>query len=190
MLNSRAVNNGVRILLLVAAGLILAPGRLSLRGSYVAAAPGGFPQASVRTTGTVTTTTIFTTPTTVTDAALPVAANSRYLFEFFVRYQSDLATVGIALFVAVPADSTLEVIAAIPDQNPGNGGLHWQHTSNVGLSASPTTDAVDTSFLARVYGLVETGANAGTIQLKFGSETGGTETRVMPGTVGLLTKLP
>jgi len=70
----------------------------------------------------------------------------------------------------------------------------WQYGNTAGASAAedeyPTMALADTGYhINRVYGIVRNGANAGTIQLQFKSEAGGTSVTIYTGSFLRYTRL-
>jgi hypothetical protein len=152
---------------------------------------GGMPQSVVTTVGDSTTTTIFTSPTDCSGAVFALAANSRYRFEWYIRWQTDATAVGIAFTASIPAGATIMGQSYVVASTIANHLQGWVTSSGSALpGASPAAAAVDTTYPAFFSGIVETAGTSGNLQLQFGSETGGTETRCMTGTVGILTTLP
>lgn len=129
----------------------------------------------------------------VTGLAFDLAANTRYLFEFFVLVQvATNAAGGCQLGVTIPSGATVAGEADIPSTADGTGATVHGHLTASGDSVSAgQVPAVGTTFLARVTGVVTTGSTAGPLQVQYAlANTGASVTiTVKAGTAGRLTTL-
>lgn len=112
-----------------------------------------------------------TTPANVTNLAFSVAANTKYHYKFVVKFTASSTSAGIGFGVTTPASPTSSHWCAqtIATRNAATGG-QWAGYCNtgdaaVGMStydAEATTDMYPTT----IEGYLQTGASAGTLQLR------------------------
>lgn len=109
----------------------------------------------------------------VTGMSFSVAANTDYLFEFFVAYISTTFSVGLVLAVTCPAAATLfSYVADIPNiDDSGTAVFHGHGTVSGDAITSPNSPEQNAAVLARVTGIIRNGANSGSIQLQAANET-------------------
>lgn len=162
MRNSRSIVLAIALLagwIVVVTGWLLKD-RIVEASSISNGGGGGFPQTVVVTAMDTTTTLIFSTPTDVTGAALALAANKRYRFEWYVRFQSDLGSVGVGIMASVPAGATIVGQTFIVASTISNHQQGWVTASGtLAPGASPAVAAVDTTYPAYFTGIVETGGD-------------------------------
>jgi len=115
-----------------------------------------------------------TTLANATGLAFDVLANSEYLIEGFIVWDTSATTVGIKLSATAPASPTLMTGHFITDAANGTPDSSSFNANDVTVttSASPFT----TGCLAALHCILKTGANAGTFQIRFAAETTGTVT--------------
>jgi hypothetical protein len=112
------------------------------------------------------------TPVTVTGLVFPFVANSVYVIELFATMQSPAATTGYGLQFDVSAAVTSQTFTFVHQlANTGTltGGSSIADDASVGVSSGVPTLNVNVPLYG--CGVVRTGANAGTAQLRLRSET-------------------
>jgi hypothetical protein len=120
----------------------------------------------------------------VTDLVAPMEANKRYIFEAFVVYSSAGLLAGIHLDFAGPAGPTSVVwsretaITAVVGTDIYESAVRTAYESD-----SPTAgvDAAGARRTARLRGVVENGATAGDLKLRFATGLAGTNVTVHAG---------
>ena len=115
----------------------------------------------------------------VTGLAVALAANSTYAIDARVMFQTAATTTGIRLTQTVPAGATVLAQWSTPTTLTALT-LANQRAADAGA----TTTAIDTanaSTLAMASLLVITGATAGNLQIRFASETAGSNAIVKAG---------
>ncbi len=120
-----------------------------------------------------------TTLANATGLAIALVANSTYAIDARVMFQTAATTTGIRLTQAVPAGATVVAQWNTPTTLTAST-LANQRAADAGA----TTTAIDTAnanTLATASILVITGATAGNLQIRFASETGGTNAIVKAG---------
>lgn len=124
-----------------------------------------------------------TTSTTLVDCtglSVSVAANSTYQIEGFILFQSTSLTNGLGISLNGPAS---------PTEIAFNVQLARSAISNVVSNAKaydeftimPDVGTANTTYFALMNGTLVNGANAGTLQVRFASETGGATAKIMAG---------
>jgi hypothetical protein len=124
-----------------------------------------------------TTTSITLQDTTGLDLAL--AANTTYTFEYYILFQTSATTRGISLSLTGPATSVLSYTVSIPRGADGTASVY--HGTSTGWDQdmlSDTVEVADTTYVARIAGVVRTTA-AGTLKPRFRSENAAATARVM-----------
>jgi hypothetical protein len=143
-------------------------------------AGGGESENIVRTTGDVSnSTTTFANVTGLTFAM--GGANTDYVFEAWLIFQSNTATTGIKFAVNGPASPTaLAIQTRIPISLVAVtlGGARAYDSG----TASASVDTINSNLLAHVVGIIRNGSNTGTFAIRFAAETTGT-VKVMTGSV-------
>lgn len=143
---------------------------------------GSESETIVRTTEDVTNNT--TTFATITGLSFSMLANKDYIFEAWILFQSNTATVGIkfAGYSSVSA-TAFGLLASIPIALTINN-------SCVAVAAraydtgtpSPSVDTINSNLLCKIDGIVRNGASPGTFYLRFAAETSGI-VKIMTGSV-------
>jgi hypothetical protein len=118
-----------------------------------------------------------TTSTTLGSATgldLPVAANTTYSFDYYILFQSANTNTGISLALTGPAGPALvSYVVDTPIGADGAGGLFsgWG-TAYDDQVVGTAVQAANTTYVARIHGVVRTGATAGNLTPRFRTETG------------------
>ncbi len=122
-----------------------------------------------------------------TGLSFAVAATTAYRFRFVLFITSNATTVGVKLGLNGPAGATLRFATTVPTAAPAQStailvasGTAYD-TEAFAATAGPGTSAV----VAIVEGVLVTGANAGTLQLRHASETA-TATTILANSFGEL----
>jgi hypothetical protein len=104
-----------------------------------------------------------------------MAANTAYTFSYYVLYQSAATGTGIGLAVSGPASPTsVSYVVQTPLSNTdGTSAIY----SGVGTAyddyvLATATPLANTTFVAHIYGVIQNGATAGNLVLRYRSETG------------------
>ena len=124
-----------------------------------------------------------TTSTTLVDCtglSVSVAANSTYQIEGFILFQSTNATNGVGVSLKGPASPT-EIAFNIQLARTASTGLNSNAKAYDEFTAMVDVGAANTTYLAVMNGALVNGANAGTLQVRFASETGGATAKIMAG---------
>lgn len=117
-----------------------------------------------------------------------VAANTNYRFEFTVRYISSTSTEGLALGLNGPASPT-SLLASVEIYHTTTGGVRSEPLSAYETKIQDSTGNATESF-AIVRGVLQNGANAGTLALRGSTETGGgNSVAIKAGSWGVLNTL-
>jgi hypothetical protein len=120
---------------------------------------------------------------------LPVAANTNYSFDYFILVQSAATTTGISLAINGPAGATVvsyavDVPTAAADGTDtifsGYGTAFGDEVIGSGMQAANTT------YVARIHGVIRTGGTAGNLTPRFRSEVNTSTVRVMQYSWGAL----
>ena len=124
----------------------------------------------VYTTADVTDSSGVATYTDITGLSFAVSANKDYWFEADLLVASSLGTVGLGIQVTGPAAPTS---VSYWYRYFDNALVYQQLPFATAFSTSiMPSDYPTTKQIAKVSGLIQNGANAGTVQLQFASETG------------------
>jgi hypothetical protein len=125
-----------------------------------------------------------TTGTTYVSASgldLALAANTTYSFEYYILFSTAVNTTGIGLGVTGPAGATtVAYTVSIPRAADGTAGLYngwgtaWDDTSPLGDGVQ----TANTTYVARIHGVVRTGGTAGNLTPRFRSEVNTSTVRV------------
>jgi len=138
-----------------------------------------------------------TTGTALTNATgldFTLAGSTTYTFDYEILFQTAAATTGISLAVSGPATPTLvSYTAGIPSALLGNGagdpgsGLYsdWGTASNDEI-VSTGVQAANTTYVARIHGVIRTGASGGTLRPRFRSEVNGSSVAIQTYSWGAL----
>lgn len=133
--------------------------------------------------------------TDVTGMSLTVAANTYYMFEYFVPWSSNATANGITLAVTCPSSPTLISYGIDFGYRVGSaattaGMYRGDADASATALAAGTVITVDRINMAYVHGILVNGANAGTVQLQYAGEDGANTSKVWQGAFGRLTKMP
>jgi hypothetical protein len=123
-----------------------------------------------------------------TNLGLTLSANTTYTFNYFILFQSAAANTGIGLAVNGPASPSLISYSVHTPQAGDNTSAMF---SGWGTALDDTvlatgTPTANTTFVARIHGVISTGASGGTLLPRFRSELNGTTVRVMAQSWGSL----
>jgi len=117
---------------------------------------------------------------------LALAASTTYTFDYVILFQSSAAARGIGLAVNGPAGATLiSYTVNIPSGADGTGGMFsgWGTTWNDTVLGSGVETA-NTTYAARIFGVVKTAGTAGTLTPRFLSELAGATMTIKDGSWG------
>lgn len=126
----------------------------------------------------------------VTGLTASVAANTTYVFEAYIIWQSSGSPEGIGLAVNGPASPTLLVSHAVVNVTASTYQYITVATAyDTGVLASSGAGA--TNRAAHVRGVITTGASSGTFAIRYRAETGGANSAtVKTGSTLIMTELP
>ncbi len=125
-----------------------------------------------------------TTLANITNLAFPVTAGNKYLFTFYVLYQSAVTTTGLKLGITVPA-GTVSANASFRIAADGAGSLFDGALTASGDSIISTgVPVINTPYLAEIRGIFIC-TTSGTLQLTYGSEIAATSVTVKQNSVGV-----
>jgi hypothetical protein len=131
--------------------------------------------------------TINTSFSDVTGLSFPVVANKSYNFIFDIIWQTTNANTGIGFAVNGPASPvSITGITHIVFNSISNISHYSFHIYDSNRYTSSSI-AANTSFAARIEGMLMNGSNSGNLVLRFKSETG-TSVSVRTGSCGILTQ--
>jgi hypothetical protein len=123
-----------------------------------------------------------TTMVSITQLAIPVLANTQYVMDFTVIFQSAVTTTGIQFGFTGPASPTSVLIVSETQLTDTT----WQVATARAfgnLTASTGVTTININYLARIKLLLVNGANAGTVQIQFASEVAATAVLVKRGSM-------
>ena len=126
--------------------------------------------------------------TSATGLDQTLAANTTYTFDYYILFQSAGATTGIALAITGPASpAIISYTVQIPDGANGTGGLYsgWGSAYDVAVVAT-AVQATATTYLARISGVIKTGATGGTLTPRFRTSRNGTTVTLQAASWGAL----
>jgi hypothetical protein len=102
--------------------------------------------------------------------SFPVDANSTYVFEAYIVFQSNDSTNGIGFSINGPTNPVYALhqttVMTTPIGNYTLNGFGYNLPDN----ASPSVYAANTNYLAIMKGTIRTGANGGTLILRWRGE--------------------
>ncbi len=130
---------------------------------------GPFARLSADTAALTSTTT--SPPAAVTGLSFPVAANSYYEFEFFLKVSSS-TTAGVKVALDIPASATVHAVA----QGTGATNLQSQVQDVIAADVTVTTAnfvALAATGVIRIKGFVTTAGTSGVVQLCYAKVTSG-----------------
>jgi hypothetical protein len=129
----------------------------------------------VRKTDAANATTL-TTLQSPTELSFTLAANTTYTFDYFIVFQSASTGSGIALAVNGPASPTLISYTVNIPQAASDGKdamlFGWGTALNDQV-VSIEAPAAATNLVARIHGVIRTGASGGTLLPRFRTEESG-----------------
>ena len=126
----------------------------------------------------------------VTGLTASVAANTTYVFEAYIIWQTSIAPEGIGLAVNGPASPTLLVSHAAANTS-ANYYQFITITTAYDTGVLATQGAGATNRAAHVRGVITTGASSGTFAIRYRAETGGANSAtVKTGSTLIMTELP
>ena len=114
-----------------------------------------------------------------------LAASTNYVFEYWIRYQTNAATTGLVLGVQTaqtPVGLWMDWSSALAATGTKVGGA--ARGSNTTLSIASGNVAAGGVQLAYLTGMVMGGVTGGTMALRFCSEVSGSLCTIMTGTMG------
>lgn len=112
----------------------------------------------------------------------PVLAGSTYYFDCYLLYQTTAVTTGLAIAVQTPATpATISYVGQIPLTAADSAASEFQGygTSSNDIIVATGVQVKDRTYVARLFGSLQNGANAGNLTVMFRSEV------VAPGQVTL-----
>lgn len=117
-----------------------------------------------------------------------VNANTSYYFDMSILFRSSATGTGIGLSVTVPAAvKAISYAADIPIAADGTAGVHHgQGTVSDDVILGTGVEVANTTYMAKLQGMLLNGANSGNIQLRFRSEVQGSTVTIKAGSFGLL----
>lgn len=127
----------------------------------------------------------------VAGMSLSVLANTTYFFEIYVLFRTAATTTGIGLGFTLPAGSTPTYTAEIPFAADGAGGAFQGWGTRSGdMILSTGVQEINNDYLAKVYGILRNGPNAGNLTLRYRSEIQGSQATIRAGTYGKFQTIP
>jgi hypothetical protein len=123
-----------------------------------------------------------------TELGLTLAPSTAYTFEYYILFQSAATGTGIGLAVNGPAAPTvISYTVRIPLGTDGNTTFHGGPGTYLDdWVRSGSVQAANTTYLARISGVIRTNASGGTLLPRFQSEVAGSTVRVMAHSWGSL----
>jgi len=146
-------------------------------------APAGGGPAVVRTTADVQNTA--TSYIDATGLSFSLAANTTYVFQFFVRFQTVATTTGINLSINGPASPAFVIFMVV---TAATATTLWGTCRRAYDTGAATTgvDLANADVLATITGLIRTGASGGTLIVRFASEVAGSAVTIKAESSGIL----
>lgn len=129
-----------------------------------------------------------TTFVDVTGFTFELEANKNYKFEFFILFSTSNSVHGVGFAVNGPTSPTFCCSEIIIYNSLGTPITVMSRAYNVG-GQSLAQDAANVPIVARVEGLISTGANAGTFALRFRGENAASTFKVLTGSVGRIVEV-
>ena len=119
---------------------------------------------------------------------LSVAANTAYTFSYYILYQTAATTTGIGLAITGPAGTTtvsydVQIPAAADATNALYSGWGTAYDDTV---LSTTSPVAATTYVARIFGVIHTGATAGSLTPRFRTEVNNSNVTVKADSWGAL----
>jgi len=128
-----------------------------------------------------------TTVGSTTGLGLAVAANTTYTFEYDVLFQTAATTTGIGLAMTGPVGGTINYTIKTPGGANGTGAMYsgWG-TAYDDVVLATAVEAASTTYVAHIYGVLHTGANAGTLTPRYRTEVGASAVTIKADSWGAL----
>lgn len=127
----------------------------------------------------------------VNEMDFTLAANSNYIFDYYVRYQTAANTTGLVLGLqtaVAPVGLWMNWYTPLAATGTVTGGGAIGSNSTIMIaSGNITTGGVQ---LAHVHGMVISGASSGTMALRWCSEVSGSLATIKTGTMGRIMLVP
>jgi hypothetical protein len=120
-----------------------------------------------------------------TGLSFTLLADTVYVFEFYLRFQSNTTTTGIGFAVNGPSGAAVSLQTHIPTTLAAS--THGSAVAYNSGTASAGVAVINTTYLATLSGVIAVASQGGTLQVRFKAETTGT-VKVMAGSVGQLYK--
>ncbi|MDQ2910171.1 MAG: collagen-like protein, partial [Actinomycetota bacterium] len=162
-----------------------AQGPAGPKGATGAQGPQGPGPTTVRKTNADDTNST-TTLASATGLDLTLAASTTYSFDYYILFQTAVNTTGIALAVTGPASpSVISYSVYIPVAGDANNALFsgWGTAYDDAVVGTGVQTAA-TTYLARISGVIKTGASAGTLTPRFRSEVAASTVTLKAGSWG------
>jgi hypothetical protein len=119
---------------------------------------------------------------------LTLAASTTYSFEYYILFQSAAANTGIQVAINGPASPLVSYTVDIPIAADGAGSqggtFSGWGTALDDVVAGTAVPTANTTYLARIHGVIQTGGAGGTLLPRFRSETALTNVTVKAGSWG------
>lgn len=150
---------------------------------------GNLVQSRIPSTWVAASTHLLTGSTALGDATglgFSVSSASMYRWEFTGAWQTTSSAVGIGMSVNVPAAVNMLVWERAISTGLGLPVTISGNTANASSAVVPQSSAANNSCYFYLGGTLYTGANAGTLQLRYASETAGSTVSIRAGSVGFL----
>jgi hypothetical protein len=129
-----------------------------------------------------------TTLADTTGLGLTLAASTTYSFEYYVLFQSAATNTGISLAVNGPASPLVSYAVNIPVAADGAGSqggtFSGWGTALDDVVVGTGVQTANTTYLAHIHGVIQTGAAGGTLLPRFRSETASTNVTIKGGSWG------
>ena len=122
----------------------------------------------------------------ITGLNFAVTTGIYYHFRFLIPFRTAAAGTGIRLTLTFPATTVFAATVIIPMGADGSGGEYFGWiTSSGDVVFSPSVETMNVDYLAVIDGIILPSAD-GTLQVRFGSEVGGSNVTVKQGACGFL----
>jgi len=127
-----------------------------------------------------------------TPISFPVLANTTYYIDCYLLFQTTTTTTGIAFALNTPsAPGAISYTVGIPIAADAAAGMFWGWGSSSDDYVTGTAvQAINTTYVARLYGSLQNGANAGNLVVRFHSELAGQDAKLKNGSMCTLLTNP
>jgi hypothetical protein len=132
--------------------------------------------------------TISTTLQPTTGLGFALAANTTYSFDYYIRFQTTVSTTGIALALTGPGSPAfINYAVNTPVAADGTAGMFsgWG-TAYDDQTVGTGVQTAGTAYVARIHGIIQTGATPGTLLPRFRTEVAGSSVSVKTDSWGAL----